>query len=90
MRKTWIESGTEAEAYARPWNLPDVEKFIIPSYDDSVSWTFSLFFHGKKTSRESREWRWDVVILPLVHLPAFDRDFWERRHDILGGFDKFG
>jgi len=55
-------------------------------------WTFSssLLFHGEETSRESREWRWDIVILPLVHLPAFDRNSWDRRHNILDGFDKFG
>jgi len=80
--------------YVRPGNFPDVEKFIIPSCNDSILWTFSfsLLFHGEKTSRESREWRWDIVILPLVHLPAFDRDFWDwdRRHNILDGFDKFG
>jgi hypothetical protein len=87
-----LESGTEAEAYVCPWNFPDVEEFIIPSYDDSISWTFSfsLLFHGEKTSRESREWGWDVIILPLVHLPAFDRDFWDRRYNILDRFDKLG
>lgn len=83
------EIGTKAEAHVCPWDFPDVEKFIVPSCDDSMSWIFPLLFHGEKTSRESREWRWDVVILPLVHLPAFNRDFWDRRHSILDDFDKF-
>jgi hypothetical protein len=75
--------------YARPWNFPDVEKFIIPSCDYSVSWTFAFafLFHGEKTSCESREWRWDIVIVPLIHLPAFHCGFRDRRHNILDGFE---
>jgi hypothetical protein len=85
------EGGTEAEAYVRPWNFPDVEKFIIPSCNDPIlRLTFPLFFHRKKTSRESWEWRWNVIILPLIHPPAFNRDFWVRRHNIMDGLEKFG
>ena len=42
------------------------------------------------TLRESREGRWDVVILPLIRLLAFDGDFWVRGYDILDGVNKFG
>ena len=79
------------EAYVRPWNFANVEKFIIPSSDDAISRIFSLLLYREKTSCESREWRRDFVILPLVHPPAFDRDFfWDRRYDILDRFDELG
>ena len=69
------------KTYRCPRYFTYVEKLVVSSGHNLVcfaSFSFLLgivrYLSSKQTSCKRRKWRWNIVVLELIHLPAADLD----------------